>query len=92
MPKAPRKPEFPATTVINRRHFVPESHLEWFKAALLAFSLGKPYPPMPKSLPPGDRFRPIKAAAEELGVGRRTAGRWLKQANEQRAAAGDRAA
>ena len=67
------KPRYPAITTVNHRHYNWRSGMERYKAELRAFALGVPpnYPPPPAV----DVLVPLKIAAQELGVGRRTIGR-----------------
>jgi hypothetical protein len=74
-------PTFPPTINIAGRIYVRESQLVWLMAAYEAVSLGRGPPPPPPP-PKDDRFVPVKTAADQLGIGRRTAGRRIKEAED----------
>jgi hypothetical protein len=73
-----KEPRFPRVFSVNGRCFVLRSGLEQYKDELQAFALGVS-PPEPKSVDP-DHFVPLKQVSVELGVGRRTIGRRIKEA------------
>jgi hypothetical protein len=60
------------------RHYVSRSGLEWFKRASVAIAMGEDVPPLPES-PSGDALIPLKLVGAELGVGRRTVGRYIRE-------------
>jgi hypothetical protein len=79
--KAPiEQPQYPPVINYNGRLYQFESHLEWFLLAVEACSLGQDWPPLPTKRPIGDKLVPIREAAARLGVGRRTVGRRIKEA------------
>jgi len=78
-----RQPGFPPCVRINGRLYNWRSRLEWFKAALAAYALGQEPSPFPTTRPEGDSLVPAKVAASELGVGRRTIGRYIKIAEQR---------
>jgi hypothetical protein len=70
------EPAFPPVITINGRNYVQRGPLEQYKADLVRRSLGgRSAPPPP---PEHDALVPFKVVSQELGVGRRTIGRWLK--------------
>jgi hypothetical protein len=71
-------PQFPPVTFFKGRGYVLRSHFNQYKSALQAFALGVS-PPEPKIVEP-DPFVPLKQVCAELGVGRRTIGRRIKEA------------
>ncbi len=79
------KPRFPKVVTIKGRHYNPRSELERYKAELVAEALGVApvYPPPPAV----DSLVPSKIGAEEMGVGRRTYGRRMKEAKDAAKAA-----
>jgi hypothetical protein len=76
---------YPPVFDVNGRLYNWRSHIEWYKTALVAHALGEDPPPMPATRPEGDSLIPVKVAASELGVGRRSVGRYIKKAADQRA-------
>jgi hypothetical protein len=79
LPNKPRSaPPFPAVMNVNGRGYLLRSHLEAYKRDIIRHALGgqteteTPPPPGP------DELVPLKVAAVELGVGRRTIGRRMK--------------
>jgi hypothetical protein len=70
------KPNFPPVGTINGRGYVGRFALEDHKAELMAFALGVAPVPPPREGP--DTLVPLKIAAAELGVCRRTLGRRIK--------------
>jgi hypothetical protein len=71
------QPRFPVVVKNNGRGYLFRSHLDRYKAELLAQALGvKPVYPPP--LQP-DPLVPLPAAADELGVTRRTVGRRIAE-------------
>jgi hypothetical protein len=76
---AATKIPFPPLATINGRHFVDRSDFEHYKLALLAAAYGHSAQSQPPT--PAPQFRelvPLKKAAEELGVCRRTLGNRIK--------------
>jgi hypothetical protein len=71
-------PQFPPVTFFKGRGYVLRSQLDQYKAEIQAFALGV-RPPEPKIVEP-DPFVPLKQVCAELGVGRRTIGRRIKEA------------
>jgi hypothetical protein len=77
-PRRPEPPQFPSVTFFKGRGYVLRSELNQYKAKLQAFALGVAPVYPPDSDP--DPFVPLKAVSAELGVGRRTIGRRIKEA------------
>jgi hypothetical protein len=73
-------PKYPPPLNVNGRLYNWHSHIEWYKEALVAHALGQDPPPMPTTRPEGDSLIPVKTTAAQLGVGRRTIGRRIKEA------------
>jgi hypothetical protein len=71
-------PQFPPVIFFKGRGYVLRSRLDQYKAEVQAFALGV-NPPEPKIVEP-DPFVPLKQLCAELGVGRRTIGRRIKDA------------
>jgi hypothetical protein len=71
------KPIFPHVIWMGGRGYVLRSGVDRFKAELMAESLGTPptYPPIPDPNP----LIPLPRIAEELGVHRRTVGRFIRE-------------
>jgi hypothetical protein len=71
-------PKLPPVTFFKGRGYVLRSDLNAYKCELMAASLGVApvYPPDPDP----DPFVPLKQVCVELGVGRRTVGRRIKEA------------
>jgi hypothetical protein len=89
MPTHTPEPAFPEVIVLRGRNYVWRSAFERYKADLVRHTLSGRYPPPPP--PPGpDTLIPLKLAAAELGVGRRTIGRRLKQTTDAAAAVAGR--
>ena len=83
-----RSPPFPPITWINGRGYMPRSVLERHKADLIACAQGiAPVEPAPIS---PDPLVPLRQICVELGVGRRTIGRRIAEA--QKAAVANAAA
>ena len=74
-------PKFPPVTFFKGRGYVLRSDLDVYKASLQAFALGVSPPESKPAIAP-DPFVPLKAVCAELGVGRRTVGRRIKEAAE----------
>jgi hypothetical protein len=74
-------PKFPPVTFFKGRGYVLRSDLDVYKVKLTAFALGVS-PPESKPAVAPDPFVPLKAVCAELGVGRRTIGRRIKEAAE----------
>jgi hypothetical protein len=74
------QPQYPPVVSYNGRLYQFESQIEWFLAAVEACSRGQDWPPLPTKRPIGDKLVPIREAAARLGVGRRTVGRRIKDA------------
>jgi hypothetical protein len=72
-------PAFPPVITINGRNYVQRGALEQYKAELVRRSLGGRSPPPPPPRPDVDVLVTFKTVSAELGVGRRTIGRWLKE-------------
>jgi hypothetical protein len=79
------EPAFPPVITINGRNYIQRRALEQYKAELVRHSLGGRSAPPPPPPPEHDALVPFKVVSQELGVGRRTIGRWLK--DSQNAAA-----
>jgi hypothetical protein len=77
-------PRFPNVTWLKGRGYVLRSDLDRYKAELQASALGVA-PVYPPRLSP-DPFVPLKAVGAELGVGRRTIGRRIAEAQAEEAA------
>jgi len=80
-PEGRRGPEgvrYPPPFEVNGRLYNWRSHIEWYKQALVCFALGQDAPPMPPARPVGDAMVPLRVAASELGVTRRTIGRRIR--------------
>jgi predicted DNA-binding transcriptional regulator AlpA len=77
-PRGPQPPRFPPVTFFKGRGYLRRSQCNRYKDELQAFALGVA-PPEPKILEP-DPFIPLKQVCAELGVGRRTIGRRIKEA------------
>jgi hypothetical protein len=77
-PSRPEAPKLPPVTFFKGRGYLLRSQLAQYKAELQAFALGVS-PPDPKIVDP-DPFVPLKQVCAELGVGRRTIGRRIKEA------------
>jgi hypothetical protein len=77
---APRTsgPPWPLTIIQNQRHFNFASDLEYRRLELLALSLGQDPPPKPPR-PKDDRLVPIREAAEQFGLSRRSVGRLIRE-------------
>jgi hypothetical protein len=75
------EPLFPLPTFRQGRGYISRRMLEWYKGALRAHSLGLALPPPPEPQP-GDVEIPLPTAAEELGVCRRTIGRYVRRAQQ----------
>jgi hypothetical protein len=73
----PEKVIFPPVIEVNGRLYNWRTHIEWYKAALVARALGQEPRPLP-TRPVGDSLVPVKVSASELGVGRRTIGRHIR--------------
>jgi hypothetical protein len=71
-------PRFPLVIWQKNRGYVPRSDLDTYKAALAAYALGVK-PVQPVKIEP-DPLVPLKQVAAELGVGRRTIGRRIAEA------------
>jgi hypothetical protein len=76
----PDEPQFPRPVLIKRRLYVWRNEAERYKAELQAFALGVAPVEPPKVDP--DRLVPLKVISEELGVGRRTVGRRIAEADK----------
>jgi hypothetical protein len=74
----PEKVPFPPVIEVNGRLYNWRTDIEWYKSALIAHALGQDPPPMPTTRPVGDSLVALKVSASELGVGRRTIGRHIK--------------
>jgi hypothetical protein len=74
------KPRLPNVVWLNGRGYMSDSDLKDYEADLKAHALGVPpvYPPRPDP----DHLVPLKAVAARLGVGRRTIGRRIKEAQD----------
>jgi hypothetical protein len=72
------EPRLPRVTFFKGRGYLLRSQLDLYKAQVQAFALGVG-PPEPKVIDP-DPFVPLKQACSELGVGRRTIGRRIQEA------------
>jgi len=77
-PRVPEAPKLPPVTFFKGRGYLLRSQLDQYKAALQAFALGVSLPE-PRAVYP-DPFVPLKQVCAELGVGRRTIGRRIKEA------------
>jgi len=73
-------PPFPQVIYINGRGYIWRSELEHYKKQLVRYALGGQQEPPPASLPEHDALVALKIASAELGVGRRTIGRRIKDA------------
>jgi hypothetical protein len=71
-------PRWPLTVIQNDRHYNFQSDLEYRRQELLALSLGQDPPPKPPR-PKDDRLVPIREAAEQFGITRRTVGRLIRE-------------
>ena len=71
-------PLWPTTVVQNDRHYNFQSDLEYRRLELLALSLGQD-PPSKPPRPKDDRLVPIRQAAEQFGLSRRTVGRLIRE-------------
>jgi hypothetical protein len=72
------EPAFPPVINVNGRNYVWRYELEVYKAQLVRHALGGQSTQAPPSRPDHDVLVPLKIAAGELGVGRRTIGRRMK--------------
>jgi hypothetical protein len=77
MSKKNEGPAYPLVFDINGRLYNWRLDVEWYKAALVAYSLGQEPPPLPTAHP-GDSLVPLKTTASELGITRRTIGRKVR--------------
>jgi hypothetical protein len=77
-PRLPAEPIFPNVVWLKGRGYVVRSDLDEYKAELQAFALGVA-PIKPPRIEP-DPLVPLKAVSAELGVGRRTIGRRIVEA------------
>jgi hypothetical protein len=75
----PKKVAFPPVIEVNGRLYNWRSHIEAYKEALVAYTLGQDPPPLPTTRPVGDCLVPLKVSASELGVTRRTLGRLIRE-------------
>jgi hypothetical protein len=71
---------FPPVISVNGRNYLWRYDLEVYKAELVRHALGGQSVMAPPSRPGHDVLVPLKIAALELGVGRRTIGRRMKAA------------
>lgn len=79
--KPRNEPAFPPVIHLNGRGYIWRSALEGYKAEVIRHALGGLKEPQATSSPAGhDVLVPLKIAALELGVGRRTIGRRIRQA------------
>jgi hypothetical protein len=88
MSKRYPEPPFPTLIKLRGRNYVWRSHLERYKEELTRHALGSreaPLPPLPQK--EGDSLVPLKVASAELGAGRRTIGRRIKDAQSEGEAA-----
>jgi hypothetical protein len=76
--RRPEPPKLPPVTFFKGRGYLLRSQLDQYKAEVQTFALGIS-PPEPKIAEP-DPFVPLKQVCAELGVGRRTIGRRIKEA------------
>jgi hypothetical protein len=72
------EPEFPPVITLNGPNYIWRSALEDYKARLTRHALGSRSPLPPPSSTESDILVPFKVVSDELGVGRRTIGRRLK--------------
>jgi hypothetical protein len=72
---------------VNGRNYLWRHDLEGYKAELVRHALGGQSVQAPPSRPDHDVLVPLKIAALELGVGRRTIGRRIKAVQTADAAA-----
>jgi hypothetical protein len=79
------EPAFPPIVRINGRNYVQRGVFEQYKADLVRHSLGGRSASPPPPPPEHDALVPFKVVSQELGVGRRTIGRWLKAATSDAA-------
>jgi hypothetical protein len=77
--RRPEPPKLPPVTFFKGRGYVLRSALNAYKRELVAASLGAPPVYLPD--PDPDPFVPLKQVCVELGVGRRTIGRRIKEAS-----------
>jgi hypothetical protein len=75
--RRPEPPKLPPVIFFKGRGYVLRSRLDHYKGELQAFALGVSAPE-PKIVEP-DPFVPLKQVCVELGVGRRTIGRRIKE-------------
>jgi hypothetical protein len=71
-------PAFCNVIIVNRRGYVLRTHLEAYKAALICSAPGG-IEPLKRTRSEIDVLVPLKVAAAELGVGRRTIGRRIAE-------------
>ena len=79
-------PKYPAVLDVNGRLYNWRSQIEHYKEQLARHALGLAPLPLPTTRPEGDVLVPVKISASELGVGRRTLGRRIKEAADQQQA------
>ena len=79
MSKHDPEPAFPMVVTIRGRNFVWRSHFEHYKKLLTRHALGSSQDPPPPPQIEGDVLVPLKVVSAELGTGRRTIGRRMKE-------------
>jgi hypothetical protein len=82
-PRVPEAPKLPPVIFFRGRGYLLRSQLDLYKTQLQSFALGVT-PPEPRIVYP-DPFVPLKQVCAELGVGRRTVGRRIKEASASEA-------
>jgi hypothetical protein len=83
----PSAPKFPRTICNNGRNFVTRGELEKYKADLISFATGGECRPVDLAPHEINALVPFKEVADELGTGRRTIGRRVKEKADSEAAA-----